>query len=267
MTANTRAQVLDGFTWVDLKTDTATVASVTKALETEKYTALREIGLAGDQALVITATRSDPIAQPQGDRFTVYSIALKEAKVEPLLDGTQLRIVDWQRFYDYDSPELLATYDDCSSCQQTTFLTAFYIDRMTKRWRARWPRNVSGAPLTTPATTGDSVYALFMNVDQRVVLDTWMSFPQQRRSRRGGEYLFEYRVDPVSDQGTSRPLSGRDAAAAKQRLCRGEEVVFGIAGGQSSPACHGTRSAAHTAAGRAKAPVSSAPATPPTGPR
>ena len=61
---------------------------------------------------------------------------------------------------------------------------------------------------------------------------------QNRRSRaRGGEYLFEYRIDIPSDQGTSRPLTGRDVLPVKQRLCAGQNVVFGIAGGQDSAAC------------------------------
>jgi len=69
------------------------------------------------------------------------------------------------------------------------------------------------------------------------VLDTWAAYPEQKKSSRGGEYLFEYRIDPMSDQGTSRPLTGRDMLPVKQRLCRGEEIVFGIAGGQDSAAC------------------------------
>ena len=58
-------------------------------------------------------------------RFTTVS-------VEELLDGTNLKYIDWQKFYDYDTPELVATYDDCAQCKATTFLTAFYIDRKTQ---------------------------------------------------------------------------------------------------------------------------------------
>jgi hypothetical protein len=84
-----------------------------------------------------------------------------------------------------------------------------------------------------------------MNVDQRVVLDTWTSFPEQNKqgrggslkASRGGEYLFEYRIDVMSDQGTSRPVTGRDVVAMKQRLCAGRDIVFGIVGGQDSGAC------------------------------
>jgi hypothetical protein len=88
-----------------------------------------------------------------------------------------------------------------------------------------------------PTRAKNYVYALFMNVDQKVVLDTWVSYPEQKKSSRGGEFLFEYRLDIPSDQGTSRPVTGRDVLPVKQRLCAGQSVVFGIAGGQDSAAC------------------------------
>jgi hypothetical protein len=171
------------------------------------------------------------------DTFTAYSVSLHDGLVEELLDGTNLKYIDWQKFYDYDTPELVATYDDCAQCKATTFLTAFYIDRKTRHWGARWRRELAGAPLYSADPSKSYVYALFMNVDQRVVLDTWASYPEQKKSSRGGEYLFEYRIDALSDQGTSRPLGGRDVLPVKQRLCGGQSVVFGIAGGQDGPAC------------------------------
>jgi hypothetical protein len=232
-----RAQVIDGFAWVDQKADADTVSKITLFLKSKPYTALREIAVVGQQALVITTLRKDPTANPGNDTFTAYGVSLRDGSVEELLDGTNLRYIDWQKFYDYDTPELLATYDDCAQCKATTFLTAFYIDRKTRRWGARWRREIAGAPLYSADPAKNYVYALFMNVDQRVVLDTWASYPEQKKSSRGGEYLFEYRIDVLSDQGTSRPLSGRDVLPVKQRLCAGQSVVFGIAGGQDGEAC------------------------------
>ena len=231
------AQVIDGFAWVDMKADAKTVDRVNYLLQSKTYTAIREIGLMGEQALVITTLRKDPTANPLNDSFTAYGVSLHDGTVEVLLDGTNLKYIDWQKFYDYDTPELVATYDDCAQCKVTTFLTAFYIDRKTRRWGARWRREIAGAPLYSADPTKNYVYALFMNVDQKVVLDTWVSYPEQKKSSRGGEFLFEYRIDIPSDQGTSRPLTGRDVLPVKQRLCAGQNVVFGIAGGQDSAAC------------------------------
>jgi hypothetical protein len=231
------AQVIDGFAWVDMKADAKTVDRVNYLLQSKTYTAIREIGLMGEQALVITTLRKDPTANPLNDSFTAYGVSLHDGTVEVLLDGSNLKYIDWQKFYDYDTPELVATYDDCAQCKVTTFLTAFYIDRKTRRWGARWRREIAGAPLYSADPTKNYVYALFMNIDQKVVLDTWVSYPEQKKSSRGGEFLFEYRIDIPSDQGTSRPLTGRDVLPVKQRLCAGQNVVFGIAGGQDSAAC------------------------------
>jgi hypothetical protein len=240
------AQVIDGFTWVDMKADAKTVDRVRELLGDKPYSAIREVGVVGQQALVITTLRKDVTANPMNDSFTAYGVSLHDGTVEELLDGTNLKYIDWQKFYDYDTPELIAVYDDCAQCKATTFLTAFYIDRKTRRWGARWRREVAGAPLYSADPAKNYVYALFMNVDQKVVLDTWVSYPEQNKtggrgtplkSSRGGEFLFEYRIDIPSDQGTSRPLTGRDVLPVKQRLCAGQSVVFGIAGGQDSEAC------------------------------
>jgi hypothetical protein len=235
------AQVLGNFAWVDLKTDTQTTAKVAQFLRDKPYTALREIGLAGQQALVVTTLRKDPTAEPGNDTFTVYGVSLRDGSVEQLLDGANLKYFDWQKFYDDDTPELLAEYDDCAQCKATTFFTAFYLDRKTKRWGARWRREIAGAPIDS-ADASEHIYALFINVDQRVVLDTWSvvapATPQQKKSTRPAEYLFEYRIDPMSDQGTSRPLTGRDRQPVKERLCKAQDIVFGIAGGQDSEACN-----------------------------
>lgn len=236
-------QVLDGFSWVDFKSDTDTVAKVNHALAAQKYTALREIGVAGEHALVITTLRTNATAQPEKDVFTAWDVWLKYGVATQLLTGTQLKFVDWQKLYEYGQPELLATYTDCSDCQATTFLTSFYQDHKSRAWMARWPRERSAAPMYSTAQPGvEHVYALFMNVDQRVVLDTWAHYAQQKKASRGADYFFEYKIDSMSGQEMSRPVTGREADAMKLRLCKADGVVFGIAGGQDSSACPGGRS-------------------------
>jgi hypothetical protein len=241
--ANAHAQVLENFAWVDLKADTQIVALVTKALKDRPYTALREIGVAGEQALVVTAARKKSVANPGSDMLTIYGVGLKSGSVQELIEGTHLRYVEWQKFYDSDTPELIALYDDCADCQTTTFLTAFYLDRSTKQWGARWPRQVAGAPLTSSNLASDYVYAAFRGLDERVVVDTWVRTPPQVRGTRATEVLYEYKIDPMSARETSRPLTGRDAADVKQRLCKPVDPVFGLAGGQDSAACKAPKTA------------------------
>ncbi|HVJ09327.1 MAG TPA: hypothetical protein VM554_13180 [Acidisarcina sp.] len=236
------AQAIEGFAWTNLHEETDRVAAVTKALDGEKYTALREIAVVGDEALVITATRPNPAARPDQDRYTAYSVGLKDDSGKPvqLMTGMNLRFRDWLRFVRDGNTELVATYDDCSDCRTTTFLTSFYLDPKTKKWRARWPREVAGAPFfsSTPGNSGetDQAYALMVGEDGRAVLATWSHF-QQKRGVKGEDYLFEYDVDPATGLERSRPVVGTEAGPLKTRLCRAEGEVLEIAAGQDTASC------------------------------
>src|SRR3954454_16083289 len=86
-------QAMEGFSWTDLHQDTERVAAVLKSLEGEKFTALREIAVVGDAALVITSTRATPTAKPEQDQYTAYSLDLKSPDQKPdlLMTGTHLQ--------------------------------------------------------------------------------------------------------------------------------------------------------------------------------
>lgn len=236
------AQAVEGFAWTDLRGETDRVGVVTKALEGEKYTALREIAVVSDEALVITASRPNPTARPDQDHYIVYSVDLKNASDKPvqLMTGTHLQFRDWLRFVRDGETELVATYDDCSDCRATTFLTAFYLDAKTRKWRARWPREVAGAPLfsAAPGNPGetDQAYALMVGADGRAVLATWSHF-QQRKRGTGDDYLFEYDVDPASGLERSRQVLGSEAGPLRTRLCKAEGSVLDIAAGQDTASC------------------------------
>ena len=98
-----------GFRWTDLRQDTERVAAVSKALEGEKYTALREIAVVGDAALVITSTRANPTAKPEQDQYSAYSLDLKSPDEKPdlLMTGTRLQFRDWLRFIREGETELV----------------------------------------------------------------------------------------------------------------------------------------------------------------
>jgi len=236
------AQAMEGFSWTDLRQDTERVAAVSKSLEGEKYTALREIAIVGDAALVITSTRANPTAKPEQDQYSAYSLDLKSPEEKPdlLMTGTRLQFRDWLRFIREGETELVATYDDCSDCRATTFLTSFYIDGKSKKWRARWPREVAGAPLfsASPENAGktDQAYALMVGEDGRAILVTWSHF-EQKNVKQAEDYLFEYDVDPASGRERVRPIYGADARPLKVRLCKAEGEALGIAAGQDTASC------------------------------
>jgi hypothetical protein len=293
---NARAQALEGFNWVDLRTNPETVALVHKALGKETYTAVREIGFVGampkedppanapaatptavappamaadaasasSQAsppsplpvpkdahlLVVTAERTDPAALPEDDSFAVYDVKQDGGQnggvATLLLAGPALKFAGWLRMRRDGDPELVATYRDCAACQSTTFLTTFYVDGKTRDWHARWPRSKAGAPMFSEgqeANGGQQVYALLDDEAGRAMLGTFQHF--SGRKRRDSDFAFEYLVDNYSGQEVTQPVGGVDARALETRLCKGQGVVLGIAGGQSSEICRsGFRSAA-----------------------
>jgi hypothetical protein len=298
-----RAQTLEGFNWVDLRTNPDTVALVNKALGKQTYTAVREIGFVGvmpkedpptntvapsasamtsdtvgdaapatSQALpppplplpkdahllVVTAERTDPAALPEDDSFAVYDVRQDAGQnggvATLLLAGPTLKFAGWLRMRRDGDPELVASYRDCVACQSTTFLTTFYLDGKTKDWHARWPRSKAGAPMFSEgqeANGGQQVYALLDDETGRAMLGTFQHF--SGRKRRDSDFAFEYLVDNYSGQEVTQPVGGADARALATRLCKGQGVVLGIAGGQSSEIC---RSGLHSASGASAAHTS-----------
>ena len=75
--ASIRAQQApENFRWVDFHSDKEadTVVWVTRALAAEKWTAIREIGVEYDAALVVTTLRPTPQSAANADTFAVWSV-------------------------------------------------------------------------------------------------------------------------------------------------------------------------------------------------
>jgi len=103
------AQAPDSFRWIDYHSpnDQDVVNWVTRALQEQKWTAIREIGVQYDQALVITSNRNSAQGAPNRDSFSIWSVSLANRALTHIFDGTNLRIVDWL-LLDVTSPRELA---------------------------------------------------------------------------------------------------------------------------------------------------------------
>jgi hypothetical protein len=248
---------------------------VERALMNEPYTALREIGYIGMPArepatpsakagaatasgpsnlasnasklpvprdahlLVITAERGNSSALPDNDILSVYDVNQRQISATLLLRGPGLRLLGWLRLWREGTPELVATYDDCTECQRTTFFTTFHIDMKTQQWQARWPRSTAGAPIFSEgqeANGGQQVYALLDDEAGRVVLGTWAHF--STHGRPDTDIVYAYRVEYYGSHEAAEPMIGTQARAFEQRLCGGQGVLFGLSDGQDSALCH-----------------------------
>ncbi len=232
------------FRWIDFhdSKDQNIVAWVTRSLQVEKWTAIREIGVMYDAALVVTTDRPTPNSTPSDDSFTIWNVSLTSHVVAPLLKGVNLRWFDWEHFADGAPEELTALYDNCHDCVASTYFTAFYYDIAHHMWAARWVRGGQGVlvwnavPPSVPGVAWTQVYALVSDPGGRAQLVTWNHF-DYGEVRQPSDTIFRYDVDPLSGLERTMELTGGDAKSMELRLCRGQDTVQGLERGQDSPLC------------------------------
>ncbi len=218
---------------------------VTRSLSAEKWTAIREMGVEYDAALVVTTERANPQALPSADSFTVWSVSLTNHSIEPLLKGVQLRWVGWMNFAPGRQLEPGVLYDDCMACEATTYFTAFRYDFQQHTWAARWVRGGRGVPVWSanlPAGVDlTQLYAVMAEPTGREVLSTWEHF-DYGGLKPSEDDLYQYDVDPFSGLERTQLLSGKQAESMKQRLCSAQNAASdsGLARGQDSPLCRQT---------------------------
>src|ERR1035437_1096860 len=100
----------ESFRWMDFHSvkDQDVIVWVTRALESERWTSIREIGVFYDAALVVTTLRANPDASPSADTFSIWSVSLTNHLRTPLLKGVKLRWLDWMQFSEGAPRELAA---------------------------------------------------------------------------------------------------------------------------------------------------------------
>ncbi len=230
--------------WIDFHApqDQNIVTWVERSLSVEKWTALREIGVEYDAALVVTADRAQAQARPDGDTISFWSVSLVNHAVTPILTGVNVHWFDLQNFVAGSSAEPAILYDNCRDCAAGTYFTSFHYDAVRHAWLARWLRGGQTVPVwnTKPAeatgTTWTQVYALLPGAEDKDELYTWNHF-DYGKMREPSDTVFRYDVDPATGLDRSVALSGAAAEAAKLRLCRGQNAIQGIERGQDSALC------------------------------
>ncbi len=232
------------FRWIDFHAsqDQNIVVWVTRSLQVEDWTAIREIGVVYDAALVVTTDRPTPSSSPADDTFTIWNVSLTSHVVAPLLKGVNLRWFDREHFADGAPEELTALYDNCHDCAASTYFTAFYYDVAHHQWAARWMRGGQGVlvwnavPPSAPGVAWTEVYAVMADPGGRAQLATWNHF-EYGMERTPADTLFRYDVDPFTGLERTLELTGNDAKTMELRLCRGQDTVQGLERGQDSPLC------------------------------
>lgn len=232
------------FRWIDFHDpkDQNIVAWITRSMQVEKWTAIREIGVMYDAALVVTTEREGPQATPANDSFTIWNASLTSHVIAPLLRGVNLRWVDWENFTGDGPQELTVLYDNCHDCAASTFFTSFHYDLEHHMFVARWIRGGEGilvwnsVPPSAPGVTWTQVYALMSGPENRACLATWNHF-DYGKARQPSDTIFRYDVDPMTGLERTVELTREDADTMKMRLCRGQDAIQGLERGQDSELC------------------------------
>ncbi len=236
------AQPPEAFRWVNFHAETdADIANwVTHTMAKEKWTAIREIGVEYDAALVITDLRGTPQSMPGDDTFTVWSVSLTSRDHTPLLSGANLRFTGWLRFVPNHASEITALYDDCTHCQATTFFTAFHYDPATHSFVARWMHAGQAAPVWSANTLASGewvqLYGVYPKPDGSVQLGTWSHF-EDAAHKPQQDFLYLYSIGNADSAESAVPLSGSAAEPMKKRLCNPDGLVPGLARGQDAAIC------------------------------
>jgi hypothetical protein len=236
------------FHWIDFhaEKDQPIVVWVMRSLDREKWSAIREIGVMYDAALVATTLRNAPDASPAADTFQLWSVSLTKHMATPLLKGTNLRWLDFMQFAPGAPREITLLYDDCRECAATTYFTAFHYDMREHLMVPRWLRGAEGVPVWTSVQAGSGTVAEAVNLTQVYaalpepngveMLSTWAHYDYGTQ-KDPEDYVFRYDIDPLSGLDRTELLSGKDAAAMKQRLCSMQTAPGVVARGQDSQLC------------------------------
>ena len=236
------AQQPDPFRWMDFHSqkDQDIIVWVTRSLAAEKWTAIREIGVQYDAALVVTTLRATPQSPANDDTFAVWSVSLTNHSLTPLLKGVNLRWLDFMLFAAGAPQEPAALYDNCRECAADTYFTAFHFDMARHAWAARWMRGGQAVPLSNAnppdGVAWTQIYAALSEPNGVQFLGTWSHFDYGRQ-KTPEDYIYRYDLAPFSTLERTQLLSGRDADAMKQRLCSVQSATAELAHGQDSPLC------------------------------
>lgn len=235
-------QAQEAFRWIDFHSpqDQDVVVWVTRSLEAEKWTAIREIGVQYDAALVLTTMRATPQSAANADTFAVWSISLTNHSVTALLKGVNLRWSGWLRFAASAPQEPGILYDNCAECAVTTYFTSFHYDVTQHAWTPRWMSGGQGIAVRSanpPAgVTWSQVFAVLADENGRELVAAWNHIDYGTQ-KPADDYIYQYDLDPWSGLDRIQQVNEKQAGAMKLRLCRAQDAVRGLASGQDSQLC------------------------------
>jgi hypothetical protein len=234
------------FSWVNLETDTTTMATVRHALHDKSITAIREVGVEDGFALVMTASRESDAPTPDYDRWTIYNVALRTGTSRVLVSGYGVKLLDW---IGLKNSELAITYYDCWECEAATLFTTLRF-KTGAGWRARWINKVHDANYPQPGgvvlmtdvgdpyddNVVDQVFAVVKQPNDRFAVGNW-THTRNIKTGKIDDAVVRYSIDPTTDEDRVEELTGQVALSWERQICNPKNLVIQPSNGQDSKSC------------------------------
>jgi hypothetical protein len=244
-----QAQLPAGFSWVNLESNAPVMAKVRNAFGGESITAIREVGVEGDFALVVTASRQGGVV-PAGDEWRVYSISLQSGRKQLLVRGYRLEMLEW---LGAGNRELAITYDSCYGCEPEMMFTTLHLDGRLG-WAARWkvegltdssPQPGVGVVADLVADPDDfedvtQVFGLIVEQSGGFAAGSWVR-TRNLKTGKVTDQVERFTVDPATEGNRVEHLVGDAAVRWERALCKPSKPSQYLSApslGQDSAACH-----------------------------
>jgi hypothetical protein len=240
------ADVPTGFSWVNIESDKTTMTAVRHALHDPSITAIREVGLEGNFALVMTASREAGAPTPDYDLWSIYNISLATGKTQLLISGYGVTLLDWIGPANH---ELALTYYNCWECEAAKLLTTLHFVKSIG-WKARWPNKSDAGKFPQPGALVSTSDIPDSSDEQVDVVFAVISTQKNGSSFAVGSWLHQYNaatgkidddverysVGPTDDDRTER-LTGQEALKWERTICSPANIMIQPRTGQSSKIC------------------------------
>ena len=212
------AQMPPGFSWVNIESDKTTMAAVRRALHDPSITSIREVGMKGGFALVMTASRESDAPTPDYDRWTIYNVAPRTGSARVLTSGYGVKLLDW---IGSTKSELAIAYYDCWECEAATlFTTIRFKDNIG--WQARWPNKTQDARFPQPGAVVkmtdvgdpydddvvDQIFAVITQPNNRFAVGSW-THSRNTKNGKVEDSVERYSIDPTTEEDRIERLTGQ----------------------------------------------------------
>jgi hypothetical protein len=241
-----RANTPQGFSWINLESDKATMAQVRRSFLDPSMTAIREVGVQGGFALVMIVSREDGAPTPDYDQWSIYNLSLKTGEKHLLISGYGVRLLEW---IGTKKNELAVTYYDCWECEPATLFTTLRFSS-NDGWSARWLNKTQSTPFPQPGAilnmtdAGDAfdgedtqqIYAILSQPNGEFAVGTWLRL----RNLKSGKLLEDVErcsINPTTQADVHTKLNGKVAVLWERELCEESKILMAPSGGQKSAAC------------------------------